>query len=52
MEESICHEMVTHLLQRFSSMFCLFYFFLHFFISFEYDFHVETERMIVKTLEI
>ena len=26
--------------------------FFHFFISFEYDFHVDAERMIVKTREM
>ena len=41
MEESTCIEMVIHLSQRFSSMLCLYCFgFLHFFISFKYDFHV------------
>ena len=30
--------------------FCVFFFF-HFFISFKYDFHVDIERMIVKTRE-
>ena len=48
MKESTCHEMVIHLLQRLSSMLCFFVIFLHFFISFKYDFHVEAERMIVK----
>ena len=28
-------------------VFC--FIFLHFFISFKYDFHVDTEKMIVKT---
>ena len=55
MEESTRHEMVNiHLSQRFSS------FFwgggglggVHFFISFKYDFHVDAERMIVKTREM
>ena len=47
MEESACHEMVIHIPQRFSSMcFCTF------FISFKYDFHVDAERMIVKTREL
>ena len=53
MEESTCNEMVIHLSQRFSSMLCYvcffsFVFFLHFFISSKYDFHVDAERMIVK----
>ena len=43
MEESTCHELVIHLSQRFSSVSCLFYF-VHFFISFKYDFHVGTEK--------
>ena len=31
-------------------MLCLFlFYFLHFFVSFKYDFHVDGERMIVKT---
>ena len=47
MEESTCHEMVIYLSQRFSSN-CSVYSFLHFFVSFEYDFHLDTERMIVK----
>ena len=51
MEESTCHEMVIHLLQRFSSM--LFFFsFLYVFISFKLDFHIDHERMIVKTREL
>ena len=50
MEESTCHEMVIHLSQILSSM-CLNYF-LHFCISFKYDFHVDTVRMIVKTREM
>ena len=29
--------------------FVFLFFFLHFFISFKYDFHVDTEKMIVKT---
>ena len=33
-------------------MLCLFILFLHFFISFKYDLHVDAERMIVKTLEM
>ena len=53
MEESTCHEIVICLLQRFSSMLCFFgvwgFFFLLFFISFKYDFPVDTERMIVTT---
>ena len=52
MKERTCHEMVIPLLQRFSSMLCLFYFFWHFSISFTYDFHVGAERMIVKTREM
>ena len=46
MEESTSNEMIIHLSQRFSS---LLYFFLHFFISFKYDFHIDAERMIDKT---
>ena len=45
MEESTCLETVIHLSQRFSGMLCLFIF-LHFFISFKYDFHVDVERVI------
>ena len=52
MEESTCHEMVTciPLSQRFStcSMLCFF----RFFISLKYNFHVDAERMIVKTRDI
>ena len=48
MEESSCHEMVSHLSQSFSSMLCFCMGFLHFFISSKYDFHVDAERMIVK----
>ena len=51
MEEITCHGMVINLSQRFSSMLCLFYF-LYFFISFKYDFHVDDERMIFKTREM
>ena len=43
--------MVIHLSLRFSTMLCLIIF-LHFFISFKYDFHVDAERMIVKTREL
>ena len=52
MEESTCHEMVIYLSQRFSSVLCLFLNFLHFFIIFKYDFHIEAEIMIVKTREM
>ena len=51
MEESTCHEMVIHLSKRFSSMLCYVYY-MHFFISFKYDFHVDAERVIVKTREM
>ena len=51
MEESTCHEMVIYLSQIFSNMLCLFIF-LHFFVSFKYDFHIDAERMIVKTREM
>ena len=44
--------MVIQLSQRFSSMLCLLIYFLHFFISFKYDFHVDAVRMIVKTREM
>ena len=50
MEESTCHKMVIWLLKRFSCMKCLF--FLHFFISFKRDFHVDAESMIVRTHEM
>ena len=52
MEESTYHEMVIHLSQRFCIMLCLFIYFLHFFISFKYDFHIGAERMIVKTRDM
>ena len=59
MGESPCHEMVIYLSQRFSSMlfiylvfFFFLFFFLLFFISFKSDFHVDAERMIVKTREM
>ena len=52
MEESTCHEMVIHLSQRLSSMLCFLVVFLHFFISFKYNFHVDAERMIVRMREI
>ena len=51
MEESACHELIIHLSQRFSSILG-FDFFLQFFISFKYDFHVDAERIIVKTREM
>ena len=55
MEESTCHEMVIHLSQRFSRIvffnFFAIFLFLHF-ISFKYAFHVDAERMIVKTREM
>ena len=50
MEESTCHKMVIVFLKRFVCMKCLF--FLHFFISFKYDFYVDAERMIVRTREM
>ena len=49
MEEITCHEMVIDLLKRLSCMKCLF---LHIFISFKYDFHVDAEKMIVRTREM
>ena len=52
MEESKCHGMIIYLSQRFSSMPCFLCAFLHFFISFEYDFHVDADRMMVKTREM
>ena len=45
MEESKCHGMIINLSQRFSCILCLF--FVHLFISFKYDFYVDSERMIV-----
>ena len=48
MEERTCYEMVLNLWQRFSSMLCFF----HFCISSKYNFHVNAERMVVKTLEM
>ena len=51
MEESTCHEIVIYLSQRFSSMLCVVVF-LHFYISSKYDFHVDAERMTVKTREM
>ena len=50
MEESTCHEMIIDLLKRFSCMKC--FNFLHFSISFKYDFHVDAERIIVKCQQI
>ena len=47
MEESTCHEMVINLSRRLSSMLC-FYYFLHFFISSKYDFHVDAEITVIK----
>ena len=47
MEESTFHDMIIHLSQRFRSMLCLF--FVYFVISFKYDFHIDAERIIVKT---
>ena len=41
---------VIHLSPRFSSTFCCC--FLHFIISSKYNFHIDAERMIVKTREI
>ena len=49
MKESTCHKMVIWLLKRFNCMKCLF---LHFFISFKLDFHVDAESMIVRMREI
>ena len=51
MEESTCLKMSIHLAQRFSRILCLFIY-VHLFISFKYDFHVDAERMIVKTREM
>ena len=51
MEESTCHEMVIHLSQRLSSMLCFLYVFA-LFISSKNAFHVDAERMIVKTREM
>ena len=61
MKESSCHEMVIHLSQRLSLFIylscilcvCLCFVVVVFalFISFKYDFHVDTERMTVKTRE-
>ena len=54
MEESTCHEMIIHLSQRSSSMLCyvmlcyVYLFILYLFISIYFDFHVDTERIIVK----
>ena len=47
MEESACREMVIFLTQRFSNIL-----FFSLFISLKYDFHVDAERMIVKTREM
>ena len=52
MKESTCHEMVIHISQRFSSMLYLFIYLLHFFSYFKYDFHVDAEKLIVKTREM
>ena len=49
MEESTCHEMVVDLLKCFS---CIKRSAFHFFISLKYDFHVDAERMIVRTREM
>ena len=45
MEESTCHEMVSSIAKISQYVMGV----LYFFISFKYDFHVEAERMIVKT---
>ena len=53
MEESVCHEMVIHLSQRFCGMLGLFFiFFCIFSLSFKYEFHVGADRMIVNTREM
>ena len=52
MEESTCHEMVIHLSQSLVACLVLLYDFWHFFIISKYDFHVDAERMIVKTREM
>ena len=56
MEESTCHEMVIYLPQRFSSMLCCCFFFLGggctFSLVLNMIFHVDADRMIVKTREM
>ena len=47
MEESTCHEMVIDLRIKAIQLYEML--FLHLFISFKYDFHVDAERMIVRT---
>ena len=49
MEESTCHEMVIIYRRDLVVCYVCFFGFLHFFISFKYDFHVDAERKIVKT---
>ena len=49
MEESTGHKTVIGLLKRFRRIKCSFF---HFFISFEHDFHVDAEIMIVRTREM
>ena len=49
--KKVRHKMVIKLLKRFSCMKYLFYF-LHFFISFKHDFHVDAVRMIVRMYDI
>ena len=44
--------MVIYLSQRFSSMLCLFIYFVHFFISFKHHFHIDAEIKIVKIWEM
>ena len=48
MEENTCHGMVVYLSQRFSSML----YFLHFFISSIYEFHIDAEIRIFKTRDM
>ena len=52
MEESTCHEIVIHYRRDIVVCYLYLFIFLHFFISIEYDFHVDAERMIVKTREM
>ena len=54
MKESKCHEMLFVYRRELvvCYVFFVFVFFVAFFISFKYDFHVDAERMIVKTPEM
>ena len=49
MEESTCHEMIIDLLKK---LLYEMFNFLHFFISFKYDFHVDAERIIVNCQQL